>query len=70
MSILGSSLNTYKPPGSTFNLVRKHVRLNGDSLCLNINFWVQFLREKRPFIKNHPKTWPFIDGHNRKAVNQ
>jgi hypothetical protein len=29
--------------------------LNGDSLCLNISLWGQFLMEKRPFKKVTPK---------------
>jgi hypothetical protein len=38
-----------------FQPVRKHVRLKEAVLCLNITFWVQFLREKRPFKNRSPK---------------
>jgi hypothetical protein len=39
-------LNTYKPSGSTFNLIRGRYAP----------------------LKKEPKSWPFIDGHNMKAV--
>jgi hypothetical protein len=31
--------------------------------------YVPFLREICSPQKKDPKSWPFIDGHNRKAVN-
>jgi hypothetical protein len=36
------------------------VPLNGDSLCLNISLWGQFLMEKRPFKKTTPKLAPIL----------
>jgi hypothetical protein len=38
-----------------FELIRKNVPLNEDSLCLNISLWGQFLSEQRPFKKVTPK---------------
>jgi hypothetical protein len=50
------TLRRYKPNGSSFNLVRRHVRLNGVALCLKRGLWVQFLREICPCKKRTPKS--------------
>jgi hypothetical protein len=63
MGILSSLLNTYKPPGRTFNLIRKHVSLKELESCLKGGQHVQFLRDKRPFKKRTPK-----DGRNIMAI--
>jgi hypothetical protein len=41
----------YKPSGSTFNLIRRHVSLNGVVSCINRTLWGQFLREIWPLKK-------------------
>jgi hypothetical protein len=62
-------LGVYKVPGASFNLVRRHVLLNGDVLCLNRALLVQFLREKIPFKKKDLFFVSHIWDNSLKAVN-
>jgi hypothetical protein len=48
-------LNIYKPLGSTFNLLKKHVSLKELVSWLKRGQNVPFLREKCPFEKLTPK---------------
>jgi hypothetical protein len=58
----------YKAIFASFNLIRKHVLLNGVVLCLNRTLWGQFLREICP-LKNRPPNWHQYWHHNRNPVN-
>jgi hypothetical protein len=48
-------LNTYKPPRSTFNLIRRHVPLKDIESWLKRGQYVRFLREIRPRKKGPQK---------------
>jgi hypothetical protein len=42
-------LNTYKPSGSNFNLIKRHVSLKKVELWLKRGQYIPFLREICPF---------------------
>jgi hypothetical protein len=63
MGILSSPLNTYKPPGSTFNFIRKHVSLKELESWLKRGQYVRFLREICPRKNIPPK-----DDHYMTAI--